>query len=403
MLSQLLNMGPRRLFAISLVLGGALLAVLLIVLWQLGVFDSPPPPAALQSAVESIRQEEQQEQPALTQQQQADEPAVEDSAQEQTAAQQDDADQQQSAYAQDQPHQAEQQQSADAYGYGSQQQEQEQPQQADEQSTQQQTQQQAEQQSSQESQEQQVMTPEDPSLQDLAGTWTISDRGISFVGYRIGEELANIGTATAVGRTSDIVATLEFDGVTITAVTIEADLRTLKSDEGFRDSALRTRGIEIGHLSLRHLRPPRADPDRRVAGRRRNAERHGQRHARSPRCDQPGKHRPARPIRRRTRRRRRLNRNRPHRLRHRSPHRIPSPLHRGSRDHGVRTRLRTRSLEPLLLIRTSHKVARAQAWVRTPERPTCPHALCSLSPREAGGDAEGRGGHSPRGRKMPAT
>ena len=64
------------------------------------------------------------------------------------------------------------------------------------------------------------------------------------VGYRIGEELANIGTATAVGRTSDIVATLEFDGVTITAVTIEADLRTLKSDEGFRDSALRTRGIE---------------------------------------------------------------------------------------------------------------------------------------------------------------
>ncbi|MDE2892109.1 MAG: YceI family protein [Chloroflexota bacterium] len=244
MLSQLLNMGPRRLFAISLVLGGALLAVLLIVLWQLGVFDSPPPPAALQSAVESIRQEEQQEQPALTQQQQADEPAVEDSAQEQTAAQQDDADQQQSAYAQDQPHQAEQQQSADAYGYGSQQQEQEQPQQADEQSTQQQTQQQAEQQSSQESQEQQVMTPEDPSLQDLAGTWTISDRGISFVGYRIGEELANIGTATAVGRTSDIVATLEFDGVTITAVTIEADLRTLKSDEGFRDSALRTRGIE---------------------------------------------------------------------------------------------------------------------------------------------------------------
>ena len=252
MLSQLLNMGPRRLFAISLVLGGALLAILLVVLWQLGVFDSPPPPAALQSAVESIRQEDQEQAAEVEQQQDA---SAEDSAQEQAAAQQqsaadpqDEPAQQQAAQAQDQPEQAEQQQSADAYGYGSQQQEQEQPQQADQQSAQQQVQQQAqqhtEQQSAQDSQQQQVMTPEDPALQDLAGTWTISDRGVSFVGYRIGEELANIGTTTAVGRTSDIVATLEFDGVMISAVTIEADLRTLKSDQGFRDSALRTRGLE---------------------------------------------------------------------------------------------------------------------------------------------------------------
>ncbi len=256
MLSQLLNMGPRRLFAISLVLGGALLAILLVVLWQLGVFDSPPPPAALQSAVESIRQEEQEQ--AAEVEQQAD-ASAEDSAQEPAAAQQQGAAdpqgepaQQQAAPSQDQPAQAEQQQSADAYGYGSQQQEQEQPQQAEQQSAQQRVQQQAqqqaqqhtEQQSAQDSEQQQVMTPEDPALQDLAGTWTISDRGVSFVGYRIGEELANIGTATAVGRTSDIVATLEFDGVMISAVTIEADLRTLKSDQGFRDSALRTRGLE---------------------------------------------------------------------------------------------------------------------------------------------------------------
>lgn len=254
MLSQLLSMGPRRLFAISLVLGGALLAVLLIILWQLGVFDSPPPPAALQSAVESIRQEEQQDQAAEVQQEaeaSADE-SVQDQAdaqQQSTADSQDEPQQQQATQAQDQSEQAgQQQQSTDAYGYGSQQQEQEQPQQSDERSTAQQSQQQAEQQaaqqSSQDSQQQQVMTPEDPALPDLAGTWTISDRGVSFVGYRIGEELANIGTATAVGRTSDIVATLEFDGVMITAVTIEADLRTLRSDQGFRDSALRTRGLE---------------------------------------------------------------------------------------------------------------------------------------------------------------
>ena len=72
----------------------------------------------------------------------------------------------------------------------------------------------------------------------------LSERGESFVGYRIGEVLANVGTATAVGRTGEITATLEFDGETITAVEIVADLRTLKSDQGFRDGALKDRGIE---------------------------------------------------------------------------------------------------------------------------------------------------------------
>ena len=86
--------------------------------------------------------------------------------------------------------------------------------------------------------------PVQPMVDELAGTWTLSEQGTSFVGYRIGEELANVGTATAVGRTSDIVATLVFDGVMITSVIIKADLRTLTSDQSFRDGALRTRGIE---------------------------------------------------------------------------------------------------------------------------------------------------------------
>jgi len=84
----------------------------------------------------------------------------------------------------------------------------------------------------------------EPSLADLAGTWTLSERGESFVGYRIGEELANIGTTTAVGRTGEIEARLEFDGESITSVVVTADLQTLQSGERFRDSALRTRGIE---------------------------------------------------------------------------------------------------------------------------------------------------------------
>ena len=255
MLSQLLGLGPRRLFAIGLTLGGALLAVLLIVLWQLGVFDSPPPPAALQSAVESVRDEEQQSGQARSQtqpQQEAQTPA-DDAGAEQPSAQQQTADSKQGAAgtqdeaepaAQEQP-----QQSGDAYGDASPEDGDERSRQAEDQPTPQERQAQAQQQqatqdSTQDSQEQQLMTPEEPALEELAGTWTISDRGVSFVGYRIGEELANIGTATAVGRTDDIVATLEFDGAMITSVTIEADLRTLSSDQGFRDSALRTRGLE---------------------------------------------------------------------------------------------------------------------------------------------------------------
>ncbi len=83
-----------------------------------------------------------------------------------------------------------------------------------------------------------------PALPELAGEWTLSERGESFVGYRIDEELANIGAATAVGRTGDITASLSFDGAVVTAVEIVADLRTLRSDQSFRDGALRDRGLE---------------------------------------------------------------------------------------------------------------------------------------------------------------
>lgn len=83
-----------------------------------------------------------------------------------------------------------------------------------------------------------------PTLADLAGTWMLSAEGQSFVGYRIGETFADIGTATAVGRTSDLSAELDFDGARITRVAISADLRTLRSDQSRRDQALRTRGLE---------------------------------------------------------------------------------------------------------------------------------------------------------------
>jgi polyisoprenoid-binding protein YceI len=80
----------------------------------------------------------------------------------------------------------------------------------------------------------------------LAGTWTVVQGENSFTGYRVDETLAGVGATTAVGRTNDVTGTLEFDGTTITAVEITADLTTLTSDKELRDGQLRTQAIETG-------------------------------------------------------------------------------------------------------------------------------------------------------------
>lgn len=86
---------------------------------------------------------------------------------------------------------------------------------------------------------------------DLTGTWSVdasigsfSDFTTSFVGYRVQEELANVGAATAVGRTPNVSGTLVLEGTTITSVEIEADLTTLQSDNDMRDGQLGRQGLE---------------------------------------------------------------------------------------------------------------------------------------------------------------
>ena len=261
MLSQLLSLSPRRLIATGLIFAAVLVGVLLIILWQVGLFDSAPPPVSLQSAVESVRQDEQQQDQAQSVQTQQDD-SQEQGSQQTTEDQPDPAEQQeqnsdsteapqqqaqstQSGTAQDESEQ--QQSTVDAQGQQSTSQQQDAQATSEQQDGQQAAQpsQPAQQvQTTQQEASQTQTSSEPPTLGDLAGTWTLSGQGTSFVGYRIGEELANIGTTTAVGRTSDIEATLEFDGVMITSVNIVADLRTLTSDQSFRDGALRTRGIE---------------------------------------------------------------------------------------------------------------------------------------------------------------
>jgi polyisoprenoid-binding protein YceI len=81
---------------------------------------------------------------------------------------------------------------------------------------------------------------------DLVGEWSLVQGTSSFVGYRVQEELAGIGSTTAVGRTQGVSGALTFNGSEIAAVEISADLTTLASDKSMRDNALRTQALETG-------------------------------------------------------------------------------------------------------------------------------------------------------------
>ena len=91
----------------------------------------------------------------------------------------------------------------------------------------------------------------------LDGTWTIDSSigtfnaacltdvcDTSFVGFRIDEELANIGAKTVVGRTPGVSGTLTIDGTTITGVEIAVDMTGLITDDNSRTNAIRNQAIE---------------------------------------------------------------------------------------------------------------------------------------------------------------
>ena len=90
--------------------------------------------------------------------------------------------------------------------------------------------------------------PEPPVEPDqLTGTWIVdtsrefdlvAGRG-TFVGYRVDEELAGIGSTTAVGRTPEVAGRVMFDQTRLTQVEIEADLTALVSDDRRRDGRVR--------------------------------------------------------------------------------------------------------------------------------------------------------------------
>ena len=75
-------------------------------------------------------------------------------------------------------------------------------------------------------------------------TWVIDDNRDNFVGYRVNEELVGRGAFAAVGRTALVSGSLSISDGTLVEVSLNADLSKLKSDNAFRDGALRTQGIE---------------------------------------------------------------------------------------------------------------------------------------------------------------
>lgn len=81
----------------------------------------------------------------------------------------------------------------------------------------------------------------------VEGTWTVStdtadfdvaDTTGTFVGFRIVEELADVGVTDAVGRTPEVTGTLIVDGTTITDAAFDADLTSIVSDRSLRDSRI---------------------------------------------------------------------------------------------------------------------------------------------------------------------
>ena len=82
------------------------------------------------------------------------------------------------------------------------------------------------------------------SSSDLTGTWSLqSANGGSFAGYRVNENLAAFGSRTAVGRTQALQGTLSYDGHSVSAVRVTADLTSLKSDQPLRDETLKQQAI----------------------------------------------------------------------------------------------------------------------------------------------------------------
>ena len=90
----------------------------------------------------------------------------------------------------------------------------------------------------------------------VSGTWAVNtsvgefsfeNSTGTFVGFRVQEELSSIGSTTAVGRTPTVTGTITFDGTTLAAATIEADMTEIVTNESRRDDRVQD-ALETGEF-----------------------------------------------------------------------------------------------------------------------------------------------------------
>ncbi len=79
----------------------------------------------------------------------------------------------------------------------------------------------------------------------IDGSWAVADG--STAGYRATEVLFGQSNEAA-GRTEGVTGTLEIDGTTVTATSLEVDLTGLSSDEDIRDGQVQNRILETGQF-----------------------------------------------------------------------------------------------------------------------------------------------------------
>lgn len=76
----------------------------------------------------------------------------------------------------------------------------------------------------------------------------------TFAGFRIEEELASVGSTTAVGRTGDVTGGITIDGTSVSDATFEVDLTTITTNEQRRDDrvqqALETNQFPTGTFTI---------------------------------------------------------------------------------------------------------------------------------------------------------
>lgn len=77
------------------------------------------------------------------------------------------------------------------------------------------------------------------------GDFSISDSSGTFVGFRVDEEVANVGATTAVIRTPEVDGTVTLDDTTLVDAAFEADFTALVSDESRREDAVQ-RALDTG-------------------------------------------------------------------------------------------------------------------------------------------------------------